>query len=139
MHIMARLALLSLMLAVPVLAQTGGLPSLRGSLNSRDDTVDPGRLGTVDLGVTNNGAAATNVVMRARVEGGQILSAEPMEWGFGPPTSTCAIANGEVSCHIPAMKAGNDFELVRLTYRAPDRREGGKVVVTGVVASDSAD
>lgn len=117
--------------------EVAGLPLLRAGLLSRDDTVDPGGLGTIDLTVQNYGDAARDVVLRARIEGGTILQAEPMRWGSFEPTATCTIENGgEVTCRIAAMRAFNDFEIVRLTYRAPDRREGGKVVVTGTVQSD---
>ena len=113
-----------------------GLPSLLPRLTWRDDNVDPGGIGIVDLSVSNYGDAATNIVMRGRIEGGEILTAEPLEWGHGPPASACTIQNGEAACTIPAMRPFYDFELVRLTYRAPDRREGGKVVGIASVTSD---
>jgi parallel beta-helix repeat protein len=119
--------------------EVAGLPELRGGFNFRDSSIDPGAEGIVDLGVSNQGAATTNVVLRGRIEGGTILRAEPLLWGFGPPTSTCTVADGEVTCHIPSMPGGYHFELVRLTYIAPDRREGGRVVATGSVSSDRPD
>ena len=113
-----------------------GLPQLRVGLLSRDETVDPGGVGTIDLNVQNYADAATNVVMRGRIEGGTILSAQPMDWGFGAPTAVCVIAGDEVECRIARMKAFDSFELVRLTYRVPDRREGGIVAATATVTSD---
>jgi parallel beta-helix repeat protein len=116
-----------------------GLPEIWGSLIAEDVTMDPGGEGTFRLGVTNDGAPATNVILRAKIEdGGEILRAVPTDWSFGPPTAECAIAGGEVTCRIPAM-ARKTFELVRLHYRAPDRREGGKVVASATVESDQGD
>ncbi len=116
--------------------EVAGLPQLHVGLLSRDETVDAGGIGIIDLSANNTADAATNVVMRAKIEGGVILSAQPLDWGFGAPTSVCAIANGEVECRIPSLKAFSDFELVRLTYRVPDRREGGKVAASATIMSD---
>lgn len=132
------LLLLPILLALPLLAQAG-LPMLRANFLSRDETVDPGGIGTIDLTVSNYGDVARDVVLRARIEGGEILTAEPMQWGPWVATATCTVAGGEVTCRIAEMAAGHDFEIVRLTYRAPDRREGGLVVATGTVQSDRPD
>ncbi|HEX6083655.1 MAG TPA: right-handed parallel beta-helix repeat-containing protein [Thermoanaerobaculia bacterium] len=117
-----------------------GLPDMWGSLISEDETMEPGGEGSFRLGITNSGGHATNIVVRAKIEdGGEILRAVPTNWGFGEPTATCTIAGGEVTCRIPEMDAIHDFELVRLHYRAPDRREGGRVVATASVESDRED
>ena len=76
-----------------------GLPEIWGSLIQEDSTLDPGGEGSFRLGVTNDGAPATNVVLRAKIEnGGEILRAVPTDWGFGPPTARrswrCGIESG---------------------------------------------
>ena len=116
-----------------------GQPEIWGSLIAEDETMDPHGEGSFRLGITNNGAPATNIVVRAKIEdGGQILRAVPTDWSFGPPTATCTIEGGEVTCRIPSM-ARNKFELVRLHYRAPGRRDGGKVVASATIESDQDD
>ena len=116
-----------------------GLPEIWGSLIAEDETMDPNGEGSFRLGITNNGAPATNIIVRAKIEdGGAILRAVPTDWSFGPPTAVCTIEGGEATCRIPAM-ARNKFELVRLHYRAPDRRHGGKVVASATIESDQDD
>lgn len=115
-----------------------GLPDMWGSLIAEDETMDPGGEGSFRLGISNNGSPATNIVVWAKIEDGEILRAVPTKWIAAEPTATCTIAGGEVTCRIPQM-SNRDFELVRLYYRAPDRREGGKVVATATVKSDRED
>jgi parallel beta-helix repeat protein len=116
-----------------------GLPDLRGSIIAEDATLDPGGVGDARMGVSNNGATATNVVVRIRVEdGGEVLRVVPTDWGFGLPLFHCTVENGEAVCRLDRLPP-HDFELVRLQYRAPNRREGGKVVLTGTVESDRED
>jgi parallel beta-helix repeat protein len=115
-----------------------GLPDMWGSLISEDTTVDPNGTGSVRLGIMNKGAPATNIVVRARLEEGAIVSAVPAYGVFGEPTATCTLANGEATCLIPYMDR-QDFELVRLKYRAPVRRDGGKVVILGSVEPEQED
>jgi parallel beta-helix repeat protein len=124
--------------ATHALAVTG-LPDMWGSLIAEHESIDPNGEATFRMGISNGGAPATNIVVHAKIEdGGTILKAEPTDWGFGPPTSTCTIDHGEATCRIPEMSS-RDFELVRLTYRAPNRREGGKAVASATITSDQED
>jgi parallel beta-helix repeat protein len=115
-----------------------GLPDMWGSLLPEDSTLDPSGEGTMRFGVTNNGAPATNIVMRAKIEDGEILRAVPTTWGPYESTATCTIEGGEATCRIPAM-GRLDFQMVYLHYRAPARRDGGKVVASATVEAEQDD
>lgn len=119
--------------------EQAGLPHVRSSLISETETLDPNAVGSVRLGIQNDGALATNVWVRVKVDdGGAILSVEPTRWGPYEATARCTIVGGEALCRIAALER-RDFELVRFTYRAPGRREGGKVVITASVQLDEED
>jgi hypothetical protein len=119
--------------------EQAGLPSIRPSLITETETLDPSGTGSARLGIQNDGAPATNVVVRLKVEdGGAILSAVPTRWASYDPTAECTIAGGEALCRIGRLER-RGFELVQVTYRAPDRREGGRVVVTAALELDEED
>jgi len=117
--------------------EVSDLPNLSGSVTFELSTIDPKAEGVARLNIASYGGLATNIVVRARVEdGGTILRAEVL--GGRQSSPTCSVTAGEALCRIPSM-GQQAFELVRLVFRTPDRREGGKVVVTATLESDRED
>ena len=117
-----------------------GQADLRGGVGFLTTTIDPGAEGVMVFSMGNNGDTATNVVGRVRLEnGGELLRVEYMPPFSGAVQPQCTIENGEAVCRVDVLRNQQYTAGVRLHYRAPERLEGGKVVVGVTVDSDGDD
>ncbi len=112
------------------------LPSLRpygGVDYTEGNAVDPGGAGKLRVGLQNDGAAATNVVFRARFpEGGTFTSIN----SYGEDCSI--VAPDEMVCHLGAPGRFWSFQI-GVNFVAPDESDGRKIPFVVSVDADQDD